>query len=78
MINTITVGLSEEFWGPKTCEFEMLYGVRRSLQKQLVADGYRVRLYLPFGSDWWPYTARRIGENPKNARFAFQSIFCKS
>lgn len=45
----------------------MLYGVRTELQKQLHAQGEQVRLYLPFGRDWWPYAVRRVGESPRNA-----------
>lgn len=55
-------------------EFEMLYGVRPNLQKQLVDEGYRVRLYLPFGTDWWPYAIRRVGENPKNLKFVLRNL----
>jgi len=55
-------------------EFEMLLGVRKPLQQSLVADGHRLRLYLPFGTDWWPYTVRRIGENPANLRFVVNAL----
>lgn len=53
-------------WTPGEYGFEMLYGVRPELQKQLRAAGEEVRLYLPFGRDWWPYAVRRIGESPRN------------
>lgn len=52
----------------------MLLGVRKPLQQSLVADGHRLRLYLPFGTDWWPYTVRRIGENPANLRFVVNAL----
>jgi proline dehydrogenase len=55
-------------------EFEMLFGVREPLQHRLIAEGYRLRDYLPFGTDWWPYTVRRIGENPANARFVLNAL----
>jgi proline dehydrogenase len=55
-------------------EFQMLYGVRRDLQTQLVADGYRVRLYIPFGREWFPYFMRRLGERPANVGFVVRSI----
>lgn len=55
-------------------EFEMLYGVRSALQQQLLAEGYQVRLYLPFGTEWWPYTIRRVGESPAVLRFILQAI----
>jgi len=55
-------------------EFEMLFGVRPKLQKELADKGFRVRVYLPFGRDFWPYTIRRIGENPKNIKFLIRSL----
>ena len=56
-------------------EFQLLYGIRRDLQKQLVKDGYRVRVYLPYGRDWYPYFSRRIAERPSNALFVLQGMF---
>src|SRR6202043_3721929 len=50
-------------------EFQMLYGVRTDLQRQLVRDGYRVRIYIPFGHDWFPYFMRRLAERPANLGF---------
>jgi proline dehydrogenase len=61
-------------WGPEEYEFEMLLGVRGDLAERLAADGQRVRLYLPFGRDWWPYAMRRIGENPGNAWLLARSL----
>ena len=54
-------------WQPGAYEFEMLYGVRTELQRHLHDVGEQVRLYLPFGRDWWPYAVRRVGESPRNA-----------
>jgi len=54
-------------WPQGAYEFEMLLGVRGSLARSLAAEGERVRLYVPFGRDWWPYAVRRIGENPAQA-----------
>jgi proline dehydrogenase len=54
-------------WQPGAYEFEMLYGVRTELQRDLHRQGEHVRLYLPFGRDWWPYAVRRVGESPRNA-----------
>ncbi len=62
-------------WGKKEYEFEMLYGVRSAYQKKLVQSGEQLRLYLPFGKDWWPYAVRRVGESPKNAKFLIKSLF---
>lgn len=53
-------------WRPGEYEFEMLYGVRPALQRDLREAGEMVRLYLPFGRAWWPYAVRRIGESPRN------------
>ncbi len=61
-------------WAPGSYEFEMLFGVRGDVAKQLAAEGERVRLYLPFGRDWWPYAVRRIGENPRNAVLLARSL----
>jgi proline dehydrogenase len=57
----------ERGWSPDAFEFEMLYGVRPDWQLALRDLGYNVRVYLPFGGDWWPYAIRRVGENPGNA-----------
>jgi len=55
-------------------EFQMLYGVRRDLQEQLVKDGYRIRVYVPFGSQWYPYLMRRLAERPANLAFMAGNI----
>ena len=55
-------------------EFQMLYGVRRDLQASLVAEGYGVRVYIPFGGQWFPYFMRRLGERPANVSFVLRSL----
>lgn len=55
-------------------EFQMLYGVRPDLQRQLVAEGFPLRVYLPFGSQWYPYLTRRLAERPANAWFFFRAL----
>jgi proline dehydrogenase len=55
-------------------EFQMLYGVRRDLQSSLVADGYRMRIYVPFGRQWFPYFMRRLGERPANVAFVLKAL----
>lgn len=55
-------------------EFQMLYGVRTDLQRQLVKDGYRLRIYIPFGSDWFPYFMRRLAERPANVGFILRNF----
>src|SRR5215472_2315317 len=56
-------------------EFQMLYGIRTDLQRQLVKDGYRVRIYIPFGNDWFPYFMRRLAERPANLGFMIRNFF---
>ena len=56
-------------------EFQMLYGVRRDLQAALTRAGYRVRIYIPFGREWFPYFMRRLGERPANVLFVVRSVF---
>jgi proline dehydrogenase len=58
-------------------EFQMLYGIRRDLQRQLVAEGYRLRLYVPFGKAWYPYYMRRLAERPANMLFIMRNLFRK-
>jgi len=58
-------------------EFQMLYGVRTDLQRRLVRDGYRLRIYIPFGKDWFPYVMRRLAERPANLAFFARNFFRK-
>ena len=60
---------------PDRYEFQMLYGVRRDLQDQLVREGYRLRVYVPFGTQWYPYLMRRLAERPANVAFLTGSVF---
>ena len=55
-------------------EFQMLFGIRRDFQASLLADGYRVRIYVPFGHQWFPYFMRRLGERPANVAFVLKSL----
>ena len=63
-------GISSEHF-----EFQMLYGIRRDLQRRLVAEGYRLRLYVPFGKAWYPYLMRRLAERPANVFFLARNFF---
>jgi proline dehydrogenase len=56
-------------------EFQMLYGIRRDLQEQLVAQGYPVRVYVPYGTEWYPYYIRRLAERPANVWFFISNFF---
>jgi proline dehydrogenase len=62
-------GLPADRW-----EFQMLYGIRRDLQSALIGAGYRVRIYIPFGREWFPYFMRRLGERPANVAFVLRSL----
>jgi proline dehydrogenase len=66
------VGLPKE-----ALEFQMLYGIRRDLQDQLVKEGYPVRVYVPFGTHWYPYFMRRLAERPANIWFFISNFFRK-
>lgn len=55
-------------------EFQMLYGIRRDLQQALIRDGYRVRVYVPYGKQWFPYFMRRLGERPANIAFVLRGV----
>jgi proline dehydrogenase len=55
-------------------EFQMLYGIRRDLQRKLARDGWRLRVYIPFGSEWYPYFMRRLGERPANVLFIARNL----
>ena len=56
-------------------EFQMLYGIRRDLQRKLVSQGYGVRVYVPFGTEWYPYFMRRLAERPANVLFLAKNFF---
>ncbi len=60
---------------PSSFEFQMLYGVRRDLQEKLVRDGWGMRVYIPFGTEWYPYLMRRLAERPANAIFILKNLF---
>jgi len=60
---------------PGHFEFQMLYGVRRDLQRRLVQQGYKVRVYVPFGTEWYPYFMRRLAERPANVLFLAKNLF---
>jgi proline dehydrogenase len=59
---------------PDRFEFQMLYGIRRDLQDRLLREGYRVRIYVPYGTEWYPYLMRRLAERPANLLFIVRSV----
>jgi len=74
MIESTRARATELGLGRDRFEFQMLYGVRRDLQASLLQDGYRVRVYIPFGREWFPYFMRRLGERPANVTFVVRSL----
>ena len=74
LIDATKAYAAERQIGQERYEFQMLYGVRRDLQAALVAEGYRMRVYVPFGHQWFPYFMRRLGERPANVYFVVRSL----
>lgn len=75
LLKEILKFVKAEHISSKTFYFEMLYGVRRDLQKDLLDKGFRVRVYVPFGKSWLPYTLRRLAERKENLLFVIKSVF---
>ena len=74
MIDAVKAHARERGLPPERFEFQMLYGIRRDLQAALLAEGYRVRVYVPFGKQWFPYFMRRLGERPANVAFVLKGM----
>jgi proline dehydrogenase len=64
----------EQKLAPDRFEFQMLYGIRRDLQRRVVELGYRLRLYVPYGTEWYPYFMRRLAERPANVFFVLRNL----
>jgi len=75
MIAATKAYAAEKRYAKDRFEFQMLYGIRRDLQTALVGEGYRMRIYVPFGQQWFPYFMRRLGERPANIGFVLRGIF---
>jgi len=75
MIAATTAFAKAEKVPAESFEFQMLYGIRRDLQQQLVRDGWRMRVYIPFGTEWYPYFMRRLAERPANVFFVLKNLF---
>ena len=75
VVERVAAAASERGIGPDRFEFQMLYGIRRDLQRQLLGRGYRVRVYVPYGTEWYPYFMRRLAERPANVLFVLRSVF---
>ena len=74
IIHAVESFVTEHAIAPERFEFQMLYGIRRDLQRQLVKDGYRLRVYVPFGEAWYPYFMRRLAERPANLLFFVRQL----
>lgn len=74
MIDATINFASREGIGKDKFEFQMLYGIRRDLQKQLARDGYKMRVYVPYGKHWYPYFMRRLAERPANIWFILKNM----
>jgi len=74
MIQATKDFVREKNVGRDQFEFQMLYGIRTDLQEQLVREGYRLRIYIPFGTDWFPYFMRRLAERPANLMFFLRNL----
>jgi proline dehydrogenase len=74
MIRQAEAFATSEKISPDSFEFQMLYGIRRDLQQSLVRKGWRVRIYIPFGTEWYPYFMRRLGERPANVLFIARNL----
>jgi proline dehydrogenase len=75
IINELTKYVAEKQIPKESFEFQMLFGIRRDLQDRLRADGFNVRIYVPFGDSWYPYFTRRLAERPANMFFILKSLF---
>ena len=75
IINQAKVFATRENIPRDAFEFQMLYGIRRDLQRRLVREGWRMRVYIPFGTEWYPYFMRRLAERPANALFIARNFF---
>ncbi len=74
MIERVLAAVRERGIGSDRFEFQLLHGVRRDLQRRLVSEGHRVRIYVPFGTEWYPYFMRRLAERPANVLFVLRSV----
>ena len=74
MIDATIDFVKREGIGKEKFEFQMLYGIRRDLQRQLARDGYNVRIYVPYGKHWYPYFMRRLAERPANIWFVLKNL----
>jgi proline dehydrogenase len=77
MIDRVIAYAEERGIGRDRYEFQLLYGIRGALQRRLLDEGYRLRVYVPYGTEWWPYFMRRLAERPANVWFVMRSVFSR-
>jgi len=75
MIQATRDFVKQENIGKERFEFQMLYGIRRDLQEQLISEGYNLRIYVPYGEEWYSYLMRRMAERPANLMFVLRNMF---
>lgn len=75
MINSLKKFIADRGIAKESFEWQMLYGIRRDLQQQLLDEGFNVRIYVPYGQAWYPYFSRRLAERPANLFFILRSLF---
>jgi proline dehydrogenase len=75
ILNDAIQYVKQRNYSPDRFEFQMLYGIRRTLQKRLVKEGFRLRVYVPYGAAWYPYFMRRLAERPANVFFLIRNLF---
>jgi len=75
IVDQMLAFVKEKRLAPSAFEFQMLYGIRRDLQRKLAKQGFRVRVYIPFGPEWYPYFMRRLAERPANVIFLLKNFF---
>jgi proline dehydrogenase len=78
LVNHVLEFAQQKQISPQRFDFEMLFGVRRDLQLRLVSAGYRVRVYLPYGQEWYPYLVRRLAERPANLGFFVRALVAEA
>ena len=77
MITAVRAYAAQQGITPDRFEFQMLFGIRRDLQQQLTSEGFRMRVYVPFGREWFPYFMRRLGERPANVGFVIRGLLAE-
>ena len=75
IIDAVREFVQQQGIAPETFEFQMLFGIRRRLQRELLREGWRVRIYVPFGPEWYAYFMRRLAERPANLFFVLRNLF---